>query len=69
MEQLSKSEQEIVRRAWDKLDQTAFGYVPLNDAADGFYAYAKLSLGNEWSLITAVKAQLGPKAVVPAPEE
>lgn len=57
MKQLPKVQQEIVRRAWDKLDETSFGYVPLGEAPDGFHAYAKVACGDEWSLIAAMRAR------------
>ena len=49
---------EIVRRAWDTLDQTPFGYLPLQHGADGFYAFAERSRGSEWLLIATVIAQV-----------
>lgn len=54
--------QEIVRRAWDQLNEAPFGYVPLGRPADGFYGYAGLSRGYEWSLINAVRAQMEGKS-------
>jgi hypothetical protein len=58
MKQLLTGQETIVRRAWDKLGETSFGYLPRNDAPDGFYTYAEAARGDEWSLITAVKARV-----------